>query len=221
MQDLAFPDGQIFIPGLEAVVTAGAVTITRSGLGLLVASMAAAQTVTLDFNISKALFRTGMQDDAQQAFGQASLTSGIQGQQGLAAPPTSFKTPYQQSGRPPYTQATNMVVPTSRPKGIGILSITPIYTISTLALTSISLGLTKTVFSDLAAPVVTALLAAGANGLRTATSAQPNIKAVTVTNQAMITDLYSQVIAELTFVLPATSTAVLYGLSIGVQFNHN
>jgi hypothetical protein len=215
-QDSLFPDGQIFQPATAGIVTAGAGTLTRDGLGLLNLALAAAQTVTLDFVLTKIL-RFGKQDDEQQAFGSASGT----GQNSLATPPGTFATNWQQSGRPPFTQAQNQVVPTKRPKGIGILSVTPIFTVSTLALTSISLGVTKTVFANGVAPAVTALLAAGTNGQPVAISANPNAVATALTVQTPITDVNAEVITELTLVLPATSTAKVYGIVWGVQFNYN
>lgn len=215
-QDSAFPDGQIFMPVNTAVVAAGAVTISRTGLGLVQAAAAQSQTVTLDFVLDN-LFRFGKQDDEQQAFGSASGT----GQNSLAVPPGTFATNLQQGGRPPFTQAQNMVVPTKRPKGLQINSLTPIYKVSTLALTSVSLGLTKTVFANGVAPAVTALLAAAANGQPTATSAQPNAVASALTAPTMITDVNAQIIAELTLVLPATSTAIIYGMFANVSFNYN
>lgn len=216
LQDTALPDGQIFQPFSDAIVSAGAITATRDGLGLYEGAAAASQTVTLAF-ILKNIFRYGMQDDEQQAFGSASGT----GQQGLPTPPNTFATNLQQSGRPPFTQAQNQVIPTNRPKGIGVLSVTPIYQVSTLALTSVSIGVTKTVFANGIAPAVTALLAAGANGQPTATSAQPNAIASALTTQTPITDVNAEVIAELSLVLPATSTAKIYGLAWKVQFNYN
>lgn len=215
-QDSAFPDGQIFMPVSAAVVGAGAIVMSRAGKGLIQAAAAAAQTVTLDFIISK-LLRFGKQDDEQQAFGSASGT----GQNSLATPPGSFATNMQQSGRPPYTQAQNMVVPTSRPKGMQINSLTPIYKISTLALTSVSLGLTKTVFVNGVAPAVTDLLAAGTNGQPVAVSAQPNAIASVIAAPAMSVDVNTELIAELTLVLPATSTAIIYGMMANVSYNFN
>lgn len=216
LQDSALPDGQIFQNAPSATVSSGAVVYNRDGLGLINVTAVASQTVTMQF-ILKELLRYGMQDDEQQAFGSASGT----GQQGLATPPNTFATNLQQSGRPPYTIAQNQVVPTNRPKGIGVLSVTPIYTVSTLALTSVSIGVTKTVFANGVAPAVTALLAAGANGQPVATSAQPNAVASALTTTSLITDVNAELIAELTLVLPATSTAKIYGLVWNVQFNYN
>lgn len=217
-QDQAFPDGQIFLSAGAGLVTAGAGTLTRDGLGLINLALAASQTVILDFTLRN-IFRFGKQDDEQQAFGSASGT----GQQSLATPPGTFSTNWGQSGRSPFTIAQNQVVATKRPKGIGILSVTPIYTVSTLALTSVSLGVTKTVFANGVAPAVTALLAAGTNGQPVATSANPNavVSALLAANQAPITDVNAEVITELTLVLPATSTAKVYGVVVGVQFNYN
>lgn len=216
-QDTAFPDGQIFIPASDAFVGAGAMVLSRAGSGLIQGALANSQTVTLDFILSKAILRYGMQDDEQQSFGSASGT----GQNAGATPPNTFATNWQQSGRPPYTQAQNQVVPTNRPKGIQINSLIPVYKVSTLDLTSVSIGLTKTVFANGIAPVVTNLLAAGANGQPTAVSAQPNAIASVIAGATMSIDYLTELIAELTLVLPATSTAIVYGMFMNVSFNHN
>jgi hypothetical protein len=222
-QDSLFPDGYIFQKAYPAIQTAGAGTFTRGGLGLLYTTNAASQTVTYDFLLDEQIFRLGKQDDAQQYFGQAALTGGVQGQQSLATPPGVFATPYQQSGRPPFTQAQNITVPTYRPKGIGILSVTPIYTILGAAATSVSIGVSKTVFANGAAPAVTALLAAGANGQPVAVSANPNVipSVLTAANAAPIVNPNTEVVGEFTAVLPAGSTMNMYGLLWQVQFNYN
>lgn len=216
-QDSLFPDGQIF-QRANTNPSAGAVVYNRDGLGLINVTAVAAQTVTMQFNLSDIL-RFGKQDDEQQAFGSA---SGI-GQNSLPTPPNTFATNWGQSGRPPFTQAQNQVVPTRRPKGIGILSVTPIFTIATLAATSVSIGVTKTVFANGIAPAVTALLAAGANGQPVAVTANPNaiVSTLLSANQAPIIDVNAEVIAELSLVLPATSTAKIYGLVWGIQYNYN
>jgi hypothetical protein len=216
LQDTALPDGQIFQTASSGIVTAGTVAINRDGLGLYNVTAAASQTVTMGFNLGHIL-RFGMQDDEQQAFGSASGT----GQQGLPTPPNTFATNLQQSGRPPFTIAQNQVVPANRPKGIGVLSVTPIYTVSTLAATSVSIGVTKTVFANGVAPAVTALLAAAANGQPIATSAQPNAVASALTTVTPIIDVNAEIIAEFSLVLPATSTAKIYGMRWSVQFNYN
>ncbi len=90
-------------------------------------------------------------------------------------------------------------------------------------MTSVSIGVTKTKYVNGATPVVTNLLAAGANGLPTAVNANPYVTSVALpsASQIALTDRTSRYIVELTFVLPATSTVFLPGIFLDVAFNHN
>lgn len=222
-QDSPFPDGRSFIAAATTQITAGAGVKTRSALGLVGFALAASQTVTFDFDLSSYIFRFGKQDDEQQAFGSATgvgqnslpVTAGVVPGYG------QFATNLQQSGRPPFTIAQNQVVPTSRPKGVNITFIGPFYSVTGAALTSISLGLTKTVFGNTVPPVVTNLLAAGTNGLNTAVNANPYTTGAFIPSPQMLNVSLSQYIAELTLVLPAGCTAFVYGLNIGISYNYN
>lgn len=221
-QDSAFPDGLVFIPASVGQITTGAGVYARQGLGLAGVTMVTAQTVTFDVNLSHLLQRYGKQDDEQQAFGSASGT----GQQSLPTggpvPNGAFATNWGVSGRPPFAAASQFVIPTGRPKGIAIKGITPVYTVTGTALTSTTLGLTKTVFSEAAAPVVTALLAAAANGQPVAVNANPHatLSSLLAANQVMQTTRYTQLLLEHTLVIGA-GTAEMYGWFIDLAFNHN
>ena len=219
LQDTSLPDGLVFQPATSALAIVGTVVANRDGLGLYNVTGIASQTVTLAFFLSKIL-RFGMQDDGQQAFGSASGT----GQAGLATPPGIFATYLQQSGRPPYTAAQNQIVPTKRPKGIGVISVTPVYSVLTADATSVSIGVTKTVFANNGVPAVTALLTAGTNGqtiTHGTTAANAIASALSAANAAPVTDVNAEVIAELSIVLPVSSTVKIYGLVWNVQFNYN
>lgn len=227
-QDSAFPDGLVFIPASVGQITAGAGVFARQGLGLVGVTMVTAQTVTFDVNISHLIMRFGKQDDGLQQFGAAALTNGNQGQQSLATSGPGntgpFATNWDQSGRPPYASASQFVVPTNRPKGIAIRAITPIYSVTGSALTSQTLGLTKTVFAEAAAPVVTALLAAAANGqpltVNTAGQTHATTSSLLAANQVMQVARNTDLIIEHSLVIGA-GTAEMYGWFVDINFNHN
>lgn len=228
-QDSAFPDGLVFIPASVGQVTAGAGVYARQGLGLVGVTMVTGQTVTFDVNISHLIHRFGKQDDGQQAFGAATPSAaGFQGQQSLPvsgpAPNGPFATNWQASGRPPFANASQFAVPTSRPKGILINAITPVFSVTGAALTSNTIGLTKTVFAEGAAPVVTPLLAAAANGqpvaVNTAGQTHATSSVLLAANQVMQTTRYTQLLVEQTLVIGA-GTAEMYGWFIDIDYNLN
>src|SRR5271156_4374641 len=70
--DLGYADGQIFISALDmASVGAGAVTATRNASGSYSLNLAASQTVVLAVSLSNMIFRYGVNDYLQEAFGSA------------------------------------------------------------------------------------------------------------------------------------------------------
>lgn len=131
-----------------------------------------------------------------------------------------FTTPAGVSGPPPFTGVTQLTPPTApRPKGIGIRAIYPIYSIAGAGLSTNTIGLTKTVFSPNAAPVVTSLLANAANGLATATNAQPYLTPINFASPIpMQVTKYASYSIEWD-VTTAAGTAVLYGVFIDVNYN--
>lgn len=221
MQDSPFTDGQIFLPASVGQMTTGSGTgtLTRNAKGdIYVACTAAA---VFDQRLESLILRTGMQDDAQQQFGQAVATAGFQGQQAQNAPPTVFATPWQQSGRPPFTIAQNEVVPTSRPKGIAIVSVTPVYTVVTGVLTLAEVGISKSVFTN-GTQTISDILAFANNGLSLSVAAH---KAITVSvlaaNQVMQVSPLTEIVVEVALTPTGGDSVNYYGCFLGVNFNYN
>jgi hypothetical protein len=105
-------------------------------------------------------------------------------------------------------------------KGIQINSIDVIYQVLTVAAAAATVGLTKTAFANLVAPVVTNLIALGANGLPTAIGAQPQDTSVVVASPAMIipsTD--TEVILNVNLTAGAGGTINFYGVAVNCSFN--
>lgn len=161
------------------------------------------------------IFRTGQQPFYQEQFGTA---AGVAGPTGVA----NTSSPDGTIGVPPFTGASQLVVATGNiPKGIKILDITLKYQVTGAALTLHTIGLSKTVFANNAAIVVTDVLANAANGLATAVQANPYVTKVAIVSPVFqVSDL-----ADLWLEIDATTQAAgvysLYGASVHVAFNYN
>jgi hypothetical protein len=81
--------------------------------------------------------------------------------------------------------------------------------------------LTKTVFANNTAPVVTNLIALGANGLPTAVQAQPYVTNVAVGTPAMITSADAEVVLNVNLTTQAGGSAVFYGVVFHCHYNFN
>ena len=133
-----------------------------------------------------------------------------------------FTTPAGVSGAPPFSGVSSLTPVTApRPKGLAIKGIYPVYAIAGAALTLNTIGITKTVFSPNAAPVVTNILADAANTLATATNAQPYITPINLATPAtyLITK-YSQYSIEWDVTTAGGGTAQLFGVFIDMIFNY-
>jgi hypothetical protein len=108
------------------------------------------------------------------------------------------------------------------PKGIQINSFDVVYQVLGLAAAAATVGLTRTKFVNLAAPVVSNIVALGANGLPTVIGAQPQVTTVTVTSPAMIVPVGdTEVILNVNLTGGATGTVNFYGVNLNCSFNFN
>lgn len=218
LADTPNTDGEIFLaPGADFQPTAGTAPLTTAGAGLLYSLIAASQTCNLFARISE-LLRTGQVPNYQEQFGTAASVPGPS-----AVPNTSD--PLALQGIPPIK---NLQMPTITggirgyiPKGLQINWIDIIYQVLGANLTSVTFGLTNTVFKNAVAPAVSNIVALGANGLTTAVAAQPTRTRITVVAPAFTVADGSELIANLNTVTPAGSTVKFYGAILGVSFNLN
>lgn len=220
-QNTALTDMQIFIDPYHIFASAGAATLTRDGAGLLNLAVGASQACVFNCFATPKL-RTGMYATAalnQQQFGTAAS------QPGPSTVPNTSGPLALQPGFPPILAANMATLGAIQrgpiPKGIQINSFDAIYTIAGAALTLAQCAVYKTVFANNVAPSVTALLALGANGLPTATQAQPYVKNVPLTNPAFITDNDAMPLVELDLTTQAGGSLKLYGVVLRCSFNYN
>jgi hypothetical protein len=224
-QSTPFTDAQIFERSFTAIGTQP--TPTSPGPGLFYYAMAAASTYNFFISLAT-LVRSGQLATSavnQEQFGTAAL------QPGPSLVPNTTDPRAAPAGFPPYTNALNPVLTgglkTPIPKGIQINAIDVIYEIDGNAATSVTAGLTLTQFpippAAPAAPVVTNLIALGANGLSTAANTAGFAKVTRLTVPTPSFNSFSDVetLFNLNFVLPAGSTAKLYGAIFLASFNYN
>lgn len=212
------PDGHVFF-GISDITTAGtAPTFNRTSKGLYSLTQPVSAGNTYIINLAGLLFRYGVQDDLQMLWG--STANG--GSQGQPTPPNAFVGQGANLQRPPYTGASQLVPPTSRPTGISIKNIIPVYQVLGVALNFITIGLSKTQFANGVAPVVTDVLAPATYGLTTTVNAQPVAIPVPVSTPNLFqTNRLSQLTVELGVNTPAGGTCALYGIFIDVVYNYN
>jgi hypothetical protein len=219
-QDSAFPDGQIFIFANASNVIGATATTDRASLGDWFVSIPAGATVTIPFFTNSLLTRYGKQDDAQQEFGLANPVAGFQGAQSQPVPPTVFTTPWGPTGRPPQPSSSFGQPITQRPKGITIKAITPVYGNNNTALTSATVGVTKTVYTNGAAQTITQLLVPAALPTAATSTLYATPVPLPVQSQVMLTDRFSEIIIELDITTAAVAAAV-YGCFLDVAYNYN
>lgn len=189
-------------------------TRTAKGNYALITTAAAASAVYAS-SFEGLLFRIGMLPFLQQQFGTA---AGVAGPTSVA----NTSSPDAQVGAPPQT-GTSLLTPATGfiPKGIKITDITLKYSITGQALTAHTIGLSKTVFANNAALVITDILANANNGLATATQANPYVtKVPLVTPVFQVSDL-ADLWLEIDITQQAASVYSLFGASVHVAFNYN
>lgn len=217
----AFNDMQIFIDPYHIATLAGAATLTRAGSGLVSLAIAASEACVFEAFFTPKT-RTGMYATPalnQQEFGTAAA------QPGPSTVPNTSGPLALRPGFPPILAANMATLGNIQrgpiPKGVQINSVDAIYSVAGAALSLATIGVTKTVFANNTAPVVTNLLANAANGLPTAIQAQPYVTNVPLTTVAFITDNDVEPLIELDLTTAAGGTANLYGLVARCSFNYN
>lgn len=221
----AFPDLTLFVGADEIRNTSGVATLTLNASGDMSLNIGNSQACV--FLVSEAsLLRSGVLASSydQQQFGTAAGVAGPSAVAGTSGP-LGLK-----PGFPPLTaaqMATLGAIQTGAiPKGIQINSVTPIYSVTGLALTLAQIGVTSTKFANNGAITVANLLAKAANGLPTAISggaAVPYAPVTAMTAPAFTvgSTLGVEVLIELDLTTGVTGTARLYGFSVNCSFNFN
>jgi hypothetical protein len=215
-QDLGFTDGAIFLGAGDLIVNVPAnAPLTRIGQGNWAYNQVASTTTIFAANLTNALARRlGFGEDLQEQFGGAGIPGSAQPQ---------FYRPDQNV----LLQASaQQLLPRTalKTKGFKLLSIDVIYQTTVLALTSITIGVSQTVFANNVALANTVVLAAAANGLLTAVpSTGPNVINVPLAAAQQIYRISAdmQLWVELTIVTPATSLCSFWGFDCKLELNSN
>lgn len=227
LMDQPIPDGKIpfSAPTDFYTYSATAPTVAYSatlGPSLHLGTASTAYTVAIP--LASILFRSGMQDDLQEAFGGGATAQVFAAAQGKASPPATFTTPAGVSGPPPFSGVTQFTPVTSaRPKGIQIVSLSFVYFVTTTTASANQVGLFEFSYANAAAPTVTTLLATATNGMQTAanTSGQTYVTTVTPTTSAFITPTSPNVVALWNVTTTTSGSVDLIEVVANVNYNFN
>lgn len=223
-QGTSTPGFELFLSSLKFKDLAGLATTPTSIAtpGLIFQTVPAGDAskfvVDLGAFLREAVYATAAYD--QEEFGTAAAVPGpstVAGTSGPLAIPSPF---------PPIPGAAMATVagPTSGPaaKGLQIDSIDVIYQVlADATAVAATLGLTKTSFANLVAPVVVNLIALAANGLPVVIGAQPQVTNVAVPTPAMIVATDTEVLLNINLTGGTAGTIKFYGAVVKGHFNFN
>jgi hypothetical protein len=226
-----FPDLQLFIGAQRFKDLAGLATTPASIAtpGLIFQTVPAGDASIFIADIPELLLRSGVLATPQynqEQFGTAaaqpgpSSVSGTSGPLALPAPSSPF---YQGFPPTPGAKMATVAGPNSGPggKGIQIDSVDVIYQVlADATAVAATIGLTKTTFANLVAPVVTNLIALGNNGLPVVIGAQPQVKNVPVISPAsMIVAADTEVLLNINLTGGTAGTIKFFGAVLKCHFN--
>lgn len=213
-QDLGFTDGKLRANVPDIVFTGATLAVTRVAAGQwgIVLGTPAAQANTFAFNVSKFIRRTGFGEDTQNQFGGTGIPASAQPQ---------FYRPDVAPGMATLQQITPRTA--LKTKGYKLLSFDAIYLLGVAAATTNTCRVDQCVFVNNVAPAVTSVLASGANGLQTATQAQPYVTNVPipVAQQTYRTLVDTDMWIEMVITGAATTTVTFYGFDVYCEYNFN
>lgn len=225
-----FPDLQLFVGALQFEDLAALATLpaTIATAGLIWQLVPAGDACIFVTDLVALFLRSGVLATSafnQEQYGTAGSVPGPSSVSGTSGPlslPVSGSPNYQ--GFPPIPGASmaTLAGPTTgaQLKGIQIDSVDVIYQVLTDATAvAATMGLTKTVFANLTAPVVTNLIALGANGLPVIIGAQPQVKNVAVTTPAMILASDTEVLLNINLTGGTAGTIKFFGAVVKAHYN--
>lgn len=214
MQDLGFNDCRIRANAGDLVFTGATLAVSRVAAGqwAIVLGTPAAQANTFAVNVTQMLARRlGFFEDLQEQFGGSGIPASAE---------------YQ--GRPDTLGAMNTGQPITprtafKVKGFKILSFDVIYSLGVANATAHTCRVDQTLFVNNVAPATTSVLASGANGLATATQAQPYVTNVALAAGQQIYRINTDqdVWIEDVITGAATTTVTFWGFDINLEINYN
>jgi hypothetical protein len=214
MQDLGFNDARVRVTTNDFLFTGATLAVTRVAAGqwAVVLGTPAAQANTFAVNVTQQLVRRlGFFEDLQEQFGGAGIAASAE-YQGRPDTIGSMNTGQQITPRTAF-----------KLKGFRLLSFDVIYSLGAAAATSHTCRVDQTLFVNNVAPATTAVLASGANGLQTATQAQPYVTNVPLAaNQQIYRNIADQDLwIEDVITGAATTTVTFWGFDLLVEINYN
>jgi hypothetical protein len=211
MQDLGFTDGKIRAVPSQEVIAFGTTVLTRTAAGNINYAQAASQAVTYDVNLTTLLSRRlGFFEDIQEQFGGAGIAGSAQVRNYRPDQIGSMNTAQQLQPRTAF-----------KTKGFRFVSYDVIYQITTNPLSVHTTRVDQTTYPVAAAPLITSVLASGANGLATAAGANIITTTVTPAVQPYITLNDADLWLELAVTTPAGGSYTLWGFDVAYEFNYN
>lgn len=218
-QDLPFTDGVIVLSPIDfGIVGAAGPVLTLNASGDVSINQGASLAAKYVASLNNAIYRLGMQPFLQERFGTAAGVAGPTSVAGTSDPDALV-------GVPPFTGNVG-ITPTSGfiAKGIAITDVVLYYLITGAALTLHTMGITKTVKPTPGTPaalVVTNVLANAANGLATATNANPQSTLAAATSQVFQVTDNTELILEVDASTQVAGAYRLYGAEVHCRFNLN
>lgn len=216
-QDLGFTDGVQYISSLNFIPAGAGAPAgfpTRNGAADFSWNLGAAVgPITFSSPLyDGGLFRTGFGEDLQEQFGGTGIPASAQPQ---------FYRPDISAGMSTAQQITPRTA--LKLKGFKPLSLKLVYLITGAALTLHQLRVDKITHANNVANAITAIIANGANGLATATQANPYVTTIAFAagqQVYQVADL-AQMWVELTVTTQAAGAYRLYACELTVEFNFN
>ena len=116
--------------------------------------------------------------------------------------------------------ATQFNAVTSRPKGVNIRGAEIRYLVTAANLTSLSVGLSETVYKNATALAITDILAPSTTPYAVAVAATPYVVPVVI-NSGYLTDDLASYLLEIIGITPTSSVLNFYGVTLYVTYNFN
>lgn len=214
-QDLGFTDGRVMCtPGDLVWDVAAQASIARTVAGQWsLLHTTGANTTNFAVNVTQQIIRrTGFGEDLQEQFG------------GTGIPGSAQVQPYRPDVIAGMSTGQQLQPRTAlKLKGFKLLSFDVIYSIATLALTGQTCRVDQTQYVNNVAAATTVVLASAANGLQTATQANPYVTNVVLpANQQIYRTLTDMALwIEVGVVAAATSIYNLIGIDCYCEYNFN
>lgn len=202
----------------EDIMFSGTTATARNAAADWSINQGASQAVIYGFSLSKIMERFGLAMLLQEQFGTA---AGVAGPSGVAGTSDPLALP---AGIPPYLASqlpARGVRSGNIAKGFQLTDVTLEYLITGAALTLHTIRVDKVVYANNVALAITSVLANAANGLATATQANPYLTKVATPNGVFNTTDNSDIFVEIAATTQVAGAYRLYRAFLHGNYNLN